>query len=93
MTESHTTKRRIRHYCKGRCSPGLHYEPYEGMWRKHENRKANALLIAAAPDMLAALKDCLHTLGGLDAAKSGEPDWIKGSMDLAEAAIAKATGA
>lgn len=46
---------------------------------------ANARLIAAAPEMLAALKECLQNTGG---------GWIAASViERAEAVIAKATGA
>ena len=58
--------------------------PYEGMWLAGENEEADARLIAAAPDLLEALQDCLENTGG---------GWISaGVIDRARAAIAKATG-
>ena len=47
--------------------------------------KANALLIAAAPDLLAALEDWLHNIEGLE----GRSDHV----DTARAAVKKARGA
>lgn len=51
-----------------------------------EEAQANARLIAAAPDLLAALNAMLTHMG-LD-----EDEWTKPTFDQARAAIAKATG-
>jgi hypothetical protein len=70
----------------------LSYAGYEGMWLSYEGeRKANAALIAASPDLLQALQLLqddiaeyarINNLGGFD----------NHVMKLARAAIAKATG-
>ena len=52
----------------------------------HQEAQANAVLIAAAPDLLAALREFVKSFEGCYA--DGEPAMIK-----ARAAIAKATGA
>ena len=55
--------------------------PIEHIWQESN---ANAFLMAAAPDMLAALQDCLREHGGFT---------IRGDCERnARAAIAKATG-
>jgi type II secretory pathway component GspD/PulD (secretin) len=62
-------------------------------------RKANAILIAAAPDLLAALEAVIEDLeGNIDGALDGgaSQDWLEGAnnrLDAAKAAIAKAKGA
>jgi hypothetical protein len=62
-------------------------------------RKANAILIAAAPDLLAALEAVIEDLeGNIDAALDGgaSRDWLEGAnnrLNAARAAIAKAKGA
>ena len=59
-------------------------------------REANARLIAAAPDLLAALETVISDLeGNIDAALDGGADktWLEGAnnrLDAAKAAIAKA---
>lgn len=53
----------------------------DGIWPEQPNRDANARLIAAAPDLLEALKAILDETGG-----------IGGPFTIARAAIAKATG-
>lgn len=52
--------------------------------------EANARLIAAAPDLLAALKDMLDWAG--TPSNQASPSWITGACQRARAAIAKATG-
>lgn len=49
--------------------------------------QANARLIAAAPDMLAALEQIASLMGGQ------LPDYARAAHDIARAAIARATGA
>ncbi len=49
---------------------------------RHYDRESNAALIAAAPDLLDALQECLKLAGGADYTRI---------MDKAKAAIAKAT--
>lgn len=78
-------------YGAGPNNAVLAYYPCEGMHLISGDTAANARLIAAAPDLLAALRDCLA--------------WIKNDCPLellgtcapearaAAAAIAKATGA
>ena len=51
------------------------------------NWQANAVLIAAAPDLLSALNAMLNHMG------MDEDEWNKPTFDQARAAIAKATGA
>jgi len=58
--------------------------------RTPETDHANACLISAAPDLLAALRDVLDQLDGI-----GIPEWHGAEglcLDAARAAIAKATG-
>ena len=55
-------------------------------------READAQLIAAAPDMLAALYAVLHDCDNLDMVESNEPGRDIGPWEMANAAIAKATG-
>ena len=52
--------------------------------------KANAALIAAAPDLLQALELCLVTLERVKPSRSH--DSTQGTRDICRAAIAKATG-
>ena len=54
-----------------------------------EGCAGNAALIAAAPDLLEALQDLLEALQFVDAAYG---TLQSGAMDIARAAIAKATG-
>lgn len=54
----------------------------DGRWVFGDESKANAKLIAAAPDLLAALTKCLDVKGTLG---------LHGLLDEVEAAIAKAT--
>lgn len=61
-----------------------------GLWEEDE-REANARLIAATPDLLAALEAMRNVLPGAwdcDATEGGKAAW-----DALLAAIAKATGA
>lgn len=51
---------------------------------------ANARLIAAAPELLAACKACAAVLGGMDTLRHIAPEFS--ALDLARAAIAKAEG-
>lgn len=61
----------------------VHANPLEA-----NNRRANTLLIAAAPDLLEALEELVAQ--SLD---SGHPhDWLRHEIDQAKAAIAKARG-
>jgi hypothetical protein len=69
-------------YGEGPDNEILTYEPYEGMWLTYCNaREANARLIAAAPDLLEALRDVLRVV-----------DCVVVEFDVARAAIAKAEG-
>lgn len=74
----------------------LHYADYEGMWIAEwsERGVANALLIAAAPDLLAALQGSLKAW--VDLINSGDAgNWdpeTDAHVIAARAAIAKATG-
>lgn len=54
------------------------------VWEDHS--KADSLLIAAAPDLLAALNAMLTHMG------MDEDEWTKPAFDQARAAITKATG-
>lgn len=67
----------------------LDHATYEGMWLQwNDRRDANASLIAAAPELLTALIDCVHVmereLNGLAV--------IQPELRQARDAIAKATG-
>lgn len=70
-----------------------------GMGPSMAVRKANATLIAAAPDLLEALEAVIEDLeGNIDGALDGgaSRDWLEGAtnrLDAAKAAITKATGA
>lgn len=54
--------------------------------------KPNAQLIAAAPELLAALQAVLHDCENLDMVESNEPGRDAGPWLMATNAIAKATG-
>ena len=54
-----------------------------------EEQEANAHLIAAAPDLLEALRLLLEASDGLN----GESEWLDERLNAARAAIAKAEGA
>ncbi len=88
------------------CQP-LYNDPAHGKYEPAcdtltvEEMRANALLIAASPDLLEALEQCLQTLVdsqkvgplALDTAR-GRMKWVmsaKKTADMARAAIAKAT--
>jgi len=60
-------------------------------WTDHKRAGANARLIAAAPDMLAALKGIMADTCDLEPAYCA--DLVPETRDLIRAAIAKATGA
>jgi hypothetical protein len=60
----------------------LKYADYEGMWLSFNNYEADAQLIAAAPELLAALERVVN-----EAADDDMDDWFAN----ARAAIAKAT--
>lgn len=66
-----------------------------GTWRSGEEQLANARLIAAAPDLLEALKTCLSTY--VDLANSGDAGFWdpekEAHVQAARAAIAKAEAA
>jgi hypothetical protein len=49
-------------YGSGKDNEVLEYFPCEGMFLEHNRREANARLIAAAPDLLEALKGALGSL-------------------------------
>ena len=65
------------------------------MWSKHEddfdNHEANAALIAAAPDLLSALRQMRSTLGMIDVSEGDLGD-AEEAMRIAATAIAKAEG-
>lgn len=71
-------------YCGlyGQSETVLHYEPYEGLWIEDwtERGRADANLIAAAPELLEALKAVISE------------NHVDGAFDMARAAIAKAEG-
>lgn len=54
--------------------------------------EANAHLIAAAPELLDALRDTVQALKGY-VEDDGGPEWVYKALDEAKAAIAKAEGA
>jgi hypothetical protein len=56
----------------------------------HGQGEANVRLIAAAPDLLAALQDLCETI---EREASDVDSWAGRQLDAARAAIAKATGA
>jgi hypothetical protein len=73
----------------------LPYSDYEGMaipdWYHTEEPKANARLIASAPDLLEALIVLHQRLEQLDA--SGDAGrMVEDEVEIARAVIAKATG-
>ncbi|WP_413498906.1 hypothetical protein [Buttiauxella gaviniae] len=53
---------------------------------------ANAMLIAAAPDLLAALIDMVSIVKKNTYPTPDKPDSVWGRMEVAESAISKATG-
>jgi hypothetical protein len=57
-----------------------------------EEAKANAILIAAAPDLLDALKKCEHALVKATPVKDEDPELQATAIFAASTAIAKATG-
>lgn len=68
----------------------------QGVWRSGKEKLANARLIAAAPDLLEALKDCLAALTDpvVGTIYGDDPDWyrkVNDAADKAAAAVAKAT--
>ena len=73
--------------------PTIHAEKYEvvgceGLYGDYETDMANARLIAAAPDLLDALKALTHSLDVEDLVHDDQ----RSSFAAARAAIAKATG-
>ena len=67
----------------------IHYFDYEGMWLPFTSeRDANAFLIAAAPDLLEALKEALPWIGGI----ANENGSAEDAYQAAVIAIAKAEG-
>jgi len=52
--------------------------------------RANARLIAAAPELLAALRSCLQCF---DEMKGRKPAFVEDSIAMGKEAVAKATGA
>ena len=74
-------------YVEARLPDGLIQEVAAiGPTQHTEQQEANAKLIAAAPDLLAAL-NAMMTHMGMD-----EDEWNKPTFDQARSAIAKATG-
>jgi hypothetical protein len=57
-----------------------------------DTMRSNASLIAAAPDLLAALKECAWRLGALALASGDFSEVNAKAIDLANAAITKAEG-
>ena len=58
-----------------------------------EQEQANGTLIAAAPELLAALEQCRDTIQRLaKESPYGVPMWASEAHDMARAAIAKARG-
>lgn len=67
----------------------LTWRPYENMWLTFcESREANARLIAAAPELLEALRIVRDTLPHIN----GNASSVNSLLKLTGAAIAKATG-
>jgi hypothetical protein len=67
------------------CGPELRTEMHA-----HDEFEANARLIAAAPELLAALKELADSV---ERADCGFSSWQEEALKVARAAIAKATGA
>ena len=61
------------------------------LWRQDEESEPNAALIAAAPDLLAALEMAVATIERI-APKHGPFSSVDGTLSVASAAIAKAEG-
>ena len=59
---------------------------------RHPESEANARLIAAAPEMLAALTKTVSALVAAIPQTPAEDQWIAEALQTARAAIAKATG-
>jgi len=81
------------------CPVGYQSNPICGVSRylgqPDENISANARLIAAAPDMLEALKEALELAKLAESLTGcrGDDDYVWGVQEKISAAIAKATGA
>jgi hypothetical protein len=82
-------------YGSGPNNTVLEYYSYEGLWLDDSagNQEANARLIAAAPDLLEALKLAESRLTDFAEylSKSGKVYWL-GELETISAAIAKAEG-
>ena len=77
-------------FVPGHCTALLTLEPgkYDGASPLCENVQANARLIAAAPDLLAALREAFRAFAFYDEG----PVWADSTIAKARAAIARATG-
>ena len=68
----------------------------EGNWMRSEEVEANARLIAAAPDLLAACQaianDCERVLDGDDFSGMPDAELFRAFLDVLRPAIAKAEG-
>lgn len=84
-------------YGAGKNNEVLDYATYEGMWLGHVNeQKANALLIAAAPELLEAVEAMLEWDAREEDQKVDFRERLAlcgAAFDKARAAYAKATGA
>lgn len=71
--------------------PVVKWSGFDDIGRTLMEHEANARLIAAAPDLLAALKECI---GWIDPDEHGlaHPDLARADLALCEAAVAKAEG-
>ena len=67
-------------------------DPRFGLWGSGAEREANARLIAAAPDLLSALKLFRTKVYNAALCSGMDHEWATEACSLADAAIAKAEG-
>ena len=60
--------------------------------RSRDEERANARLIAAAPDLLAALSECFSFIGTLDQTEGSDRVWQIARAAIAQVAIDQAKG-